>query len=191
MNKLPTPEYLNLEYWFNRFFEFLASLPEKLLAFLDWLARFHLKTVSIVVSIVLAFAIIFVVCKIIRLRKKKIVSYLDFFTEEELPETRLKRWNEIKRHLDGDNPIEWKMAIIEADSLIDDIMKRIGYKGETLAERLKTIEPSDFENLQNIWEAHKIRNRIVHEPGKMELDRSTAQAAIEKYEKALRELKYL
>ncbi len=159
--------------------------------FLNWLSRFHLKTVSIVVSIILAIAIIIVVCKIIRLRKKKIIAYFDFLSEEELPEKRVARWNEIKRHLDGDNPIEWKMAIIEADSLIDDIMKRIGYEGKTLAERLKTIESSDFENLQNIWEAHKIRNRIVHEPGKMELDRATAQGAVEKYEKALKELKYL
>lgn len=191
MNSLPTPGYLNLAYWFNKFFESLKLLPEKLLAFLDWLAQFHLKTVSIVVSIILTIAIIVVVCKIIRLRKKKIIAYFDLLSEEELPEKRTARWNEIKRHLDGDNPIEWKMAIIEADSLVDDIMKRIGYKGETLAERLKTIESSDFDNLQNIWDAHKIRNRIVHEPGKMELDRTTAQGAVEKYEKALKELKYL
>ncbi len=159
--------------------------------FLDWLAQFHLKTVSIVVSVILTIAIIVVLYKIISLRKKKIISYLDFLSEEEVPEKRVARWDEIKRHLDGDNPIEWKMAIIEADSLIDDIIRRIGYKGKTLAERLKSIESSDFENLQNVWEAHKIRNRIVHEPGKMELDKRTAQGAVEKYEKALKELKYL
>ncbi len=83
------------------------------------------------------------------------------------------------------------MAVIEADALLDDIMKRIGYKGDDLAERLKSIEPSDFDNLQNVWEAHKVRNRLVHEPGKIEFTQDEAKNTIEKYEKALKELKYI
>ncbi len=191
MIKLPEPGYLNLEYWFNKFFEFLREIPVLLLNFLEWLSRFHLKFASGAVSIALGAGIIVLIIKIMELRKGKIVSYADVFSGEEAPEKRAARWAEITRHLDGENPIEWKMAIIEADALLDDIMKGIGYKGDTLAERLKSVEPSDFDNLQNVWAAHKIRNRLVHEPGKVKLSRNEAKSAVGKYEKALKELKYI
>lgn len=191
MIKIPGPGYLNLEYWFNRFFEFLREIPTLLLNFLEWLSQFHLRLASSLFSIILGVGIIALLIKIIDLRKEKITAYADVFSGEESPQKRTARWEEITRHLDGENPIEWKMAIIEADALLDDIMKGIGYKGETLAERLKSIEPSDFENLQNVWAAHKIRNRLVHEPGKVKLSRGDAKSAVEKYEKALKELKYI
>ncbi|HDO23617.1 MAG TPA: hypothetical protein ENG99_00115 [bacterium] len=191
MVQFPQPEYLNLEWWFNKFFELLKAIPFLILEFLEWLGKFNPRLISMIISLLLAGGIIFVVYKIIYLQRKKIPSYLDFFSGEELPETRSARWDEIKRHLDSDNPIEWKMAVIEADSLLDDIMKRIGYSGEGLAERLKSIEPSDFDNLQNVWEAHKIRNRLVHEPAKFEFSKNDADETIEKYEEALKELKYI
>ncbi|NOY35927.1 MAG: hypothetical protein GXP44_03390 [bacterium] len=191
MAKLPQPEYLNLEWWFNKFFELLGAIPEMISRFLEWLARYNLKFVSIVLSALFFSGIVFTLYKILQLRKKKLSYYMDFLSEEGLPENRSERWDEIKRHLDADNPVEWKMAVIEADSLMDDILKKVGYGGENLGERLKAIEPSDFDNLQNVWEAHKIRNRLVHEPGKVEFTRDDAKAAIEKYEKALKELKYI
>lgn len=191
MAQLPQPHYLNLEWWFNKFFELLRAIPVLILKFLEWLNQFNPKLVSMIISLLLAGGIIFTLYKIIYLQRKKVPSYLDFLIEGESPETRSARWDEIKRHLDSDNPIEWKMAVIEADSLFDDIMKRIGYAGEGLAERLKSIEPSDFDNLQNIWEAHKVRNRLVHEPAKIEFTHDDAEKTIEKYEKALKELKYI
>ena len=191
MAQLPQPHYLNLEWWFNKFFELLKAVPLMLLKFLEWLAQFDLRFVSMVISILLAGGIIFVIYKIIYLQREKIPSYLDFLGEGESPETRSARWDEIKRHLDSDNQIEWKMAVIEADSLFDDIMKKIGYSGESLGERLKNIEPSDFDNLQNIWEAHKVRNRLAHDPAKIEFTHDEAKNTIEKYEKALKELKYI
>jgi hypothetical protein len=84
-----------------------------------------------------------------------------------------------------------KNAIIEADSLIDVIIQKIGYRGEDLGERLKKIEPSDFNNLQNVWEAHKIRNKIAHEGEAFNLTKEIAKDVIEKYKKALKELKYI
>ncbi len=191
MAKLPNPAYLNLEWWFNKFFELLKVIPEMISRFLGWLARYNLKFVSIILSALFFLGIVFTLYKIIQLRKKKLAYYMDFLAEDGLPENRSDRWDEIKRHLDADNPVEWKMAVIEADSLMDDILKKVGYGGESLGERLKAIEPSDFDNLQNVWEAHKVRNRLVHEPGEVEFTREDAKDAIEKYEKALKELKYI
>ncbi|MEX0918521.1 MAG: hypothetical protein WDZ85_00935 [Candidatus Paceibacterota bacterium] len=72
-------------------------------------------------------------------------------------------WEKILAYLELDNPSDWKLAIIEADVMLDKLVSRMGYPGNNLGERLKTIEPSDFLTLQDAWEAHKARNAIAHE----------------------------
>ena len=50
-----------------------------------------------------------------------------------------------------------------------------------------SIERGQFESLNGLWEAHKIRNKLVHETGYF-LRPSEAQKALIFYEKALKEL---
>lgn len=189
MSAVPEARFLNLEYIFAHFFSWIKLLMETFLVLADWISR--LTLFSLVLSAIFAAGIIFLIIKIIYLKRKRIVHLADFIVREEVPEARTNKWDEIKNKIDSDNPSDWKMAILEADSLIDEIVKNIGYKGEDLGERLRAIEPSDFENLQNVWEAHKIRNKIAHEGDAFILTKDIAKETIEKYKKALRELKYI
>jgi len=189
MKKLPEARFLNLEYIFNSFIELLKWLVERMLDFAVWLGG--LTWLSIIISIIVLGGIFFVLYKIFYLQRKRVVHLVDFFIREEVPEMRANKWDEIQKKIDSKNSSDWKMAIIEADSLIDEIIKNIGYKGEDLGERLKKIEPSDFDNLQNIWEAHKIRNKIVHEADVSQLTKEEAKETLEKYKKALKELRYI
>jgi ABC-type glycerol-3-phosphate transport system permease component len=158
--------------------------------FLEWMNKFNFKLVLIIITVIFLVGIIYVLYKLFRLKRKWVVSWADFFVKE-TPTTRVSRWDEIKKRMDSENFTEWRMAIIEADSLLDEIIKKIGYKGENFGERLKSIEPSDFDNIQNVWEAHKIRNRIVHDVDKFVLTKEEVKETLEKYEKALKELKYI
>lgn len=54
-----------------------------------------------------------------------------------------------------------KEQIIDIDKLFHKILLEAGYKG-TFWEILKS-EPSEISNLQNIWELHKLRNKLVHD----------------------------
>ncbi|MCX6731490.1 MAG: hypothetical protein NTX55_00670 [Candidatus Parcubacteria bacterium] len=189
MKKPPEARFLNLEYIFNRFIESFKWLGEKMLDFAVWLSG--LTQLSIIISIIILGGIIFILFKIFYLQRKRMVHLVDFLVREEVPEARANKWDEIQKKIDSENSSDWKMAIIEADSLVDEIIKKIGYKGEDLGERLKNIEPSDFENLQNVWEAHKIRNKIAHEGDAFQITKEEAKETIEKYRKALRELRYI
>jgi hypothetical protein len=100
-----------------------------------------------------------------------------------------KRWKAIEAQAASQNPSDWKLAIIDADSLIDEILKRAGYAGKGIGERLKQIEPSDLDHLAELWEAHKLRNRIAHEAETLE--RRDAERAIENYRLVLKELRFL
>lgn len=102
----------------------------------------------------------------------------------------LEEWQKILAKSASENESDRKVALIAADTLIEKILALAGYSGENLGEKLKNIEPSDLDSLQDLWEAHKIRNRIAHEAD-YKLSREDATRALALYEKALRELEYI
>lgn len=93
-------------------------------------------------------------------------------------------WIKIKKRLESDNEAEYKVAIIEADLVIDDLIKRIGYKGDNMAERLANIPEGQLNESEMIKEAHEIRNRIIHEDD-LVVDREFATEVLLKYEHLL------
>ena len=85
-----------------------------------------------------------------------------------------EQWQKVLAHAHSENPAEWRLAIIEADIMLDKAMRNRGYQGEGLAELLKAVDSSDMLTLDAAWEAHKVRNRIVHDGPSFELtDRET------------------
>lgn len=100
------------------------------------------------------------------------------------------RWEEIQKHLNSTKEAEWKFAVIEADSLIDYILKSAGYPGDTMGDRLKNIDKTQIVTLDGLWEAHKIRNRLAHDTNYF-LRYGEAKRAIQLYEKTLKELNAL
>ena len=90
-------------------------------------------------------------------------------------------------HGNSDSPNDWKLAIIEADIILDDVLKQQGYAGNSLGERLKSISPSQLESLQDAWEAHKVRNKIAHEGADFVLTKRLAQETITKYQRVFTE----
>jgi len=76
----------------------------------------------------------------------------------------ISKRNEIEKMAQSDNMYELKHAVIEADKLVDFILKKKGYYGETFADRLRSAEPYiDHETYQGLWDAHKVRNQIAHD----------------------------
>jgi hypothetical protein len=54
------------------------------------------------------------------------------------------------------------LSLINADKLLDDALKCLGHTGDTMAERLVSAK-NVLKNKDEVWSAHKIRNRLVHE----------------------------
>lgn len=102
-----------------------------------------------------------------------------------------KRWQRVLEHIESTNPNDWKIAIIESDSILDEMVKSMGYHGDNLGERLKGIEVSDFNTLNNAWEAHKVRNMIAHEGANFELNEREARRVVALYKSVFEEFKYI
>lgn len=56
---------------------------------------------------------------------------------------------------------EPRTSILEADKLLDRLLSKKGYSG-SLGDKLKKAETL-FTDLNGVWYAHKMRNRIAHE----------------------------
>jgi hypothetical protein len=78
------------------------------------------------------------------------------------------------------------LAIIDADKLLDQALKKRRFKGKTMGERLVSAQRFLSDN-DTVWYAHKLRNRLVHEPN-IRLKKKEAQAALAGFRQGLRDL---
>jgi len=101
-----------------------------------------------------------------------------------------KRWQHTIRRLESPNMADWKLAVIEAEALTEEVLARMGFGGESFGERLKKMRPDQLPNLDNLTNAHQIRNNIVHDPD-YRIDIGEASKTIAVYEKSLQELDVL
>ncbi len=101
--------------------------------------------------------------------------------------TKSGRWDEIQLHTVSDNPNDWRLAIIEADILLEEALTNAGFVGMTIGDKLKTANSGSFVTLQDAWEAHKVRNEIAHAGTDFVLTRKLAQETILRYERVFRE----
>jgi hypothetical protein len=64
----------------------------------------------------------------------------------------------------GSTSESWQFAVMSADKLLDTALKERGVRGNNLGERLKNSKHL-FSNIDHVWRAHKLRNKIAHENG--------------------------
>lgn len=149
---------------------------------------FVFKFFFIVISLILLGFIIFFLKKTSWLKARILQDLVEFITYKPFGTKKLiKQWLKIKERLETGLESEYKLAIIEAEAILDDVLKKMGYSEETFGEKLKQVSVDILPNIEEIWEAHKTRNNIVHDPDfKLNLDE--AKKTISIYEKALTDL---
>jgi len=100
-----------------------------------------------------------------------------------------RKWQEIEQHMNIGKPSNFKTAILEADKLLGHVLKLLGYRGETMGDRMKAIPRNKHsrEFFDNMWQSHKLRNEMVHNMN-YEVQAFEAREAINKFRKVLQEL---
>ncbi len=78
------------------------------------------------------------------------------------------------------------LAVIDADKLLDEALKKRNYKGKTMGERLVAAQHEISDN-DTVWYAHKLRNRLVHEPT-VRLRNNEAKNALAGFRQGLKDL---
>ncbi|MFA5841189.1 MAG: hypothetical protein WC847_02880 [Candidatus Paceibacterota bacterium] len=101
---------------------------------------------------------------------------------EQVGGSKNEHWSKVLSYIFSQHGSDWKLAIIEADSMLETLMDQLGYRGENLGEKLKMANQENFPNLTTAWEVHTIRNRIAHEGLAFELSQHEAKRVIALYE---------
>jgi len=149
---------------------------------------FYIKTIFIVLGFTFLIWIVLLLLKNSWLKRRFLENWVEFFAYRPFGVKKtFKQWAKITKRLETGKEAECKLAVIEADSLLNDIFKEMGYSGETIEEILKQLDSTTLPNIKQIWEAHKIRNNVVHDPDyRLTLDEAKKTLGI--FEKALRDL---
>lgn len=108
-------------------------------------------------------------------RKKRRPLDVEYFTA---------RWQDAQK-LCG-NKDTWPLAIINADKLLDEALKKSNFRGKTMGERLVAAQRS-LSNNDAVWYGHKLRNKLVHEAN-MSLKEREVKEALMGLRQALRDL---
>lgn len=101
------------------------------------------------------------------------------------------RWQRVVAHVGSDNASDWRLAILECDIILDELLDKLGYIGGTIGDRLKSATTAEFRTLNNAWEAHKIRNAIAHEGQDFTLTQREARRIVGLYETVFREFDFI
>jgi len=165
---------------------YLAGIIDPLLPALP-----TVKTILTIFALLFFAGIVFTVFRMREINKREHEYYKPIDLEEAEARARSVEWEVIMDHLNADNPAEWRIAILEADNILDRLLAEEGFAGENLGERLKGLTTKNLVTLNEAWEAHKVRNNIAHDGSTFTLENRQAKQVVGMYEKVFRELGYL
>lgn len=160
---------------------------------------FILKIISAMASIIMISLILWLM-KETKFYENKIQKIFFTYREAKSSELEIKnnefkkfiqeKWAEIKAQSEKGDMVHWKLSIIEADKLIDTVLKELGFVGNTMGERLKTVTEKDLPCINSLWQVHNLRNNLVH-TSDFTINQNQAMKAISIFERALKEFKVI
>lgn len=99
-----------------------------------------------------------------------------------------QKWAEIQQLIALGKPSNYSRAVLEADKLLDHILKGLHTPGLTMGDRLKASKNRfSPEGYNAAWQGHKVRNELVHN-AEYTLTDFMARSAIENFALAINEL---
>lgn len=214
------PKYINVEYVFYQIYLFLnkyfgvggerlsnegGSIASSFAETSNQVSRAgeFLKTILYIFILFALTMISYMFWRILEIRKRE-HDYMHHETHEyyhkrahqehkveEVYKSKNPRWQAVVDYMNSHNEGDWKLAVLEADSMLDSLLDTLNLPGENLGEKLKSADPDKFPKLNKIWEAHNIRNRIAHEGVDFLLSKNEAERVIGIYEQVFRDYNFI
>lgn len=96
------------------------------------------------------------------------------------------RWLHIETQLSRNDTSSHTLCVLNADKLLDQALRDRGIAGKTMAERMKNCQ-GKWTNGNGLWAAHKVRNKLAHEPDAT-IDYERARQALVAYKQGLKDM---
>jgi len=188
-----TPNFLNVEYVFSRVVEYIKPI----IAFLtDPHTWSIIGSASAILSIIFIAIIIFSIVRLVEIQvyDKKEIEYeihKALTKQKERDRDTNPRWHYILTLIESPNESDWRVAIIEADSMLEEILKEKGLAGNTASELLEGARESGYRSIQDAWDGHLVRNKIAHEGSDFYISQVEGRRVIRMYQNFFEELRVI
>ncbi len=96
----------------------------------------------------------------------------------------VKKWRDIQKLCS--NKDDWSHAIIHADMLLDEVLRKKKLSGKTMGERMVNAQ-GRFSVNDAVWDAHKLANAI-RQDGTKTIKEDSVKNALVAFRQALRDL---
>ncbi len=148
---------------------------------------------ALLVSLIFWIGIVYSIVGVLRIRRAEWATFRKVahtVASEDVPRTQL-RWNRVLEHASSDDEHKWRLAILEADIMLNELLDLQGFKGETMAEKMKQVSRTQFNSIDDAWEAHKVRNRVAHEGAEFRIDEREKNRVINLYQRVFKEFNFI
>jgi hypothetical protein len=152
-----------------------------------------LVVLSVLASLFLMSIVVYCIVRILQIRKyeaERFAAVAHPVAAQDISRVQL-RWNRIKEEVSSENEQSWRLAILEADIMLNELLDVLAYKGETMADKMKQVARGDWKTIDLAWEAHRVRNTIAHQGSMQHLDAREARRVIGMYEQVFKEFKFV
>jgi hypothetical protein len=141
---------------------------------------FYLRIVAAFIIAVLLIADILLLSK--RVRTDVTVAIYGANVPKFKKEKYRERWANTMKRVEEEGVSGGKFALIEADRLLGEVLEKVGYKGENVAEKLGKIPEGQLIGVSGVTAAHEISEQVLLDPTH-ELSLDEIKEALAGYEK--------
>lgn len=149
--------------------------------------------ISLLISLCLAAIIIYCCIRVFQIRQieqRRFKAAQQTVVARDIPKTQL-RWHRILEQANSDSEKAARLAILEADIMLNELLDVLGYRGETMGDKMRGVDRANFNTIDLAWEAHRIRNKIAHEGDAHPINAREVRRVISLYEKVFKEFNFI
>lgn len=151
---------------------------------------FPAKVIFIFFSVVFFIGVVYFMFVSSYLKYQFVIDVTEFFQIQPAGARKVaKRWKRIQKMADSGIESDYKLALIEADDLLQDVLKDKGFSGETFEERIKQAGEIQIPDLERVLQVHQTRNQVVYEPD-YQLGLERLREVLEVYKEAIKNIEF-
>jgi len=149
-------------------------------------ALFPVKMVFIFFSLFFLVFVIYFMVNSSWLQYKFLEDVTEFFSWKSFGQREMsKQWDKIKKRMESGAESDYKLAIIDADDFLAEVLDEGGYDGKDFEESIKKAGRMIAPILDDVLAAHETRNSIVYNPD-YKLSTEQAKKVLDTYESAVK-----
>lgn len=187
------PKFLNIEYFFSKIVEIGTPIFDFFTNPNTWSI---IGIISMLLSIIFIAIILFSLTRMVEIQlydKEEIAHEIEkaSLRQKEIDRNTNPRWHYVQTLIESPNESDWRVAIIEADSMLEESLKEKGLSGNTVSELLEAAKESGYRSIQDAWDAHLVRNQIAHDGSDFALSQIEGRRAIKMFQNFFEEIRII